>query len=987
MNDPAFWLLFTAVLAPVLTGVATFLLPRERITARVLLALSGPAAAILILATRGVSSSVHTLPFVEQLNLDLSFRADSLGMFFALLIAGMGALIVLYARGYFGRSKEDIARFYPMLGFFATAMLGLVLSDNFLALFLFWELTSVSSFLLIGWDRHNPRAVRLALQALATTGLGGMALLGGFCALGSATGAWSFSGLARVMEAGGQLPNPSLLPWAFAMIVIGAGAKSAQWPLHFWLPGAMAAPTPVSAYLHSATMVKAGVYLFARLFPLLGGSGLALSYWPATLAALGAVTMLLGAYLALRADELKRIFAYTTVSQLGLLVCMYGIGAVRHHGEPVLTWPVTQILNHALYKAPLFMIAGAIMHLAGRKYLSQLGGLLKTHRMLAVICLLACYAMASGPLTLSFIAKETFLYQIYDAAKEHAAYWIIGGMAVLAAACNVAIFVRFLTTFIRTPDHAHAESHHDDHAHEHGFWASCIWWPAAFIVAFQFIGGVATPWFGGVLLPLETHTGHFAQGLPSVIHAFTHPGVPLAMSLGAIALGVAVGLSPLFRKTFTDPHDRLFPATTRLGEVVGFNTFFTMQTGNLRTYIVAVLAALVGMIGWVMYANPSLLNWPQVTPFLGGDVGLVTAAAFLTLLMCGAAVLIPWVGTRVVRVMILGACGFSVTGMYLIYQAPDLALTQLMFEIISIVLFLLVLRLLPEEPAAWKPRGRTARLAFASVVGLAVGWVLLHSGAIADNSREAFLAQQRDSALMGDGPVVHDAAYGPHADGPTERLGPWFQRHAYEGTDATDGRGAGGKNAVNVVVVDFRGYDTLGEITVLGIAMMGVLAMLAGPAFVAEGGRERVQIPQRQPHLRSMLLRSSMPLILPLTLLFAVFVFFKGHNEPGGGFIGGLIASVGIVAYRMSEGPHALKRLIPIKPGVLVSIGLSVAAITAITPLFSGQPILTLPHFNVPRLGSDPYHFTGAAFFDLGVMLVVIGCSTGIINRFEEELD
>ncbi|MCA9305218.1 MAG: DUF4040 domain-containing protein [Phycisphaerales bacterium] len=987
MNDPAFWLLFAAVLAPVITGVVTMFLPRRLITTRVATALAGPALAIVILLSNGVSNTAHSRPFVEQLNLSFSFVTDPLGMFFALLIAGIGALIVLYARGYFGRNENDLARFYPMLGLFATAMLGLVLSDNFLALFLFWELTSISSFLLIGWDRNNPRAVRLALQALTVTGLGGMALLGGLCALGSATGAWSFSELAHVMHGGVELPNPGLLPLAFGLIVLGAGAKSAQWPLHFWLPGAMAAPTPVSAYLHSATMVKAGVYLFARLFPMLGASHEALAYWPMTLAGFGAITMLLGGYLALRADELKRIFAYTTVSQLGLLVCMYGVGAVQHHHETILSWPVMQILNHALYKAPLFIIAGAIMHIAGRKYLSQLSGLLKSHFHLALICLLACYAMAGGPLTLSFIAKETFLHQVYEAAQTNSVFWIVAAMTVLTAACNVAIFVRFLRTFLAPAHHGHAHDDHDHHhAHEHGFWGSCIWWPAAMIVAFQFIGGLVTPLFGSWISPVETHTGHF-EHLPSIVYAFSHPGVPLYLSLAAIALGVVVGFAPIFRTTFADPHDRLFPATTRLGEVVGYRAFFTMQTGNLRTYLIMILAALVGALAWASSAS-GLLNWPRVTPLLGGDVGLVTAALFLTFLMCAAAMLIPWINSRVVRVLTLGACGFSVTGMYLVYQAPDLALTQLMFEIISIVLFLLVLRLLPEEPSESRPVARAPRLAFALVVGVSLGWIMLHSGAVADQSREAFLtaqAQSHDEHLAG--PVVHDAALTAHAEQPDERLGAWFQRHAYKGSDATDGRGGGGTNVVNVVVVDFRGYDTLGEITVLGIAMMGVLAMLAGPAFIAEGGQERVLIPTRQPHLRSSLLRTSMPLILPLTLLFAGYVFFKGHNEPGGGFIAGLIASVGIVAYRMSEGPHALKRLIPLKPGVLVAIGLSFAAITAITPLLGGDSVLTLPHFNVPRLGSEPYHFTGAAFFDLGVMLVVIGCSTGIINRFEEELD
>ena len=557
MNENGLQLMLLAVFAPLVTGVITMFLPRRAVTGRVLVALAGPVLACVALLVRGVSDQVATVAFAPSLNLDLAFRADALGQFFALLVAGMGVLIVLYARGYFGRDENSLYRFYPTLGLFATAMLGIVLSDNMLSMFLFWEMTSVSSFLLIGWDRDNPKAVRLALQAFVTTGAGGMALLAGVITLGVATGAWSFSALPEALGGGLSEQNRTLVTAAFFLMFAGGAAKSAQWPLHFWLPGAMAAPTPVSAYLHSATMVKAGVYLFARLFPTMSAQ----AAWTAMLVSFGAVTMLLGGYLALRSLELKKIFAYTTVSQLGLLVCAYGLGGYTYHGESNIIWPVTQILNHALYKAPLFIIAGAIMHVVGRKMLPDLRGLWHTHRTLALIALAGAYAMGGLPLTLSFNAKEAFLYQVYHAAEHHPVIWAVGAMAVLTAACNVAIFVRMAATFCsRVRETAHVEGH-DHHAHEGGFWGACIWWPAALIVSLQFVLGIVPGVFEPLLRLVETHALYWSDHFPGPFYALKHAGAPpFLMSVAAIGLGVGVGLSPLLRRPSRDVHDLIYPA-------------------------------------------------------------------------------------------------------------------------------------------------------------------------------------------------------------------------------------------------------------------------------------------------------------------------------------------------------------------------------------------------------------------------------------------
>ena len=950
-------LMLTAVFAPAFAGVVTMLLPREKTTPRTLLALAGPVVSVLSLALfahdygiGATTADALTLSFVPSAHMDLVFNPDALGMFFALLISGVGCLIVLYSRGYFGPDQDSLFRFYPTLGLFATAMIGVVLLDNMLSMLLFWELTSLSSYLLIGWDRFDRKAVRMALQALAVTGLGGLALMGGIILFAQATGSWEFSGALAAMKAGpAAMPAADLIPWAFALLFIGGATKSAQWPFHFWLPGAMVAPTPVSTYLHSATMVKAGVYLFGRLLPAFIG----VDFWTSTLIPIGALTMLLGAYLALRSSELKKIFAYTTVSQLGLFTCMYGLGAFAHHHDPDLIWPVTQILNHALYKAPLFLMAGAIAHAVGVKHLPKLRGFARTNPLLAWTTLGAAYALAAGPFTLSFTAKEAFLYQIYHAIEIEPTLWIVAGMAVLTAVCNVAIFVRFLTTFLARPDAdsiaARAQTAPD---HAHDGWAVWLWLPALLLVAGQLIGGIAPGFFSHVISPVETHRLYW-DTLPTVFETLAHPSPVLAMSAVAITLGILVGIAPFWRRPVTDPHDQVFPETVGLLGRTGWGIFSTIQTGNIRHYIYFTMTAfLLGLVAAAI-KDPAFLNWPIVASLWAAPPGFIIAALCLSALVCVSAIALPMFNSRIIRVLMLGAVGMSVTGIYLLYQAPDLALTQLMFEIISIVLFLLVLRMIPEEPPLAPVSGLIGRAAFSLIVGLAIGWIVLQAGSFVDS---------------------HNAP---------GKLGQWFLANSYEGSALTNGRGGGGENSVNVILVDFRGYDTLGEITVLSIAAMGIFALIAA---VPRRDRDRIH-PVDPARLSSSLFRTSMKLILPLGLMFAAYMFFKGHNEPGGGFIAGLVASVVLAVYRMAKGPEALKLLLPIKPGVLAAAGLLIALTTALVPVALGLPVLTSHTGYIPLAGAAPYHYSTVVFFDLGVLIVVVAVSVGVINRLTEELE
>jgi len=791
------WLLL-CVLAPAVLGCVTLGLPRRAITARTLIALLGPVAAFIILAqhlaTYGAASiespaATPEIQWIPLLNMNLSFLADGLGGFFGLLVSGIGILIVLYARGYFGRDEASLYRFYPTLGFFTTAMMGIVLADSMLITVLFWELTSISSFLLIGWDRDDRHAVKLAMQAFFTTGLGGMFLMGGVLMFGFATGGddglWRWSDVLAQGAARIDPTNP-LIIWSFVLMLFGAATKSAQWPFHYWLPGAMAAPTPVSAYLHSATMVKAGVFLTGRMFPVFA----ALDLWGAIIIPLGAFTMVLAALIALNQHDLKRIFAYTTVSQLGLLMCMYGLGSLTYHGHANIEWDITQIANHAFYKAPLFIIAGALGHYISRD-ITQLNGAIRKQPWMVITMLLAGYALAAGPGTISFQAKELFLYAIYHAQESIGSWWmLLMAMAAITAVCNVAIFVRLLTTLMGWPGGMKpaAAHHHDDHAHghaehEHGPWAQLIWIPGLVLVSLQYVGGIAPGLWAHWFAPLETN---MVGEIPSALHAFMHPTLPLYVSLIAIAGGVVVGMSALMRGAIVDVHDRIYPALYWLSVTGGGRAFRVIQTGRFRNYIVFVLLAFLGAYVASMVLDPAMMNWPLTESPFEFVPGILLGA-----IICASAILMPIVQSRVVRVIILGSCGFSVVGMYLLYQAPDLALTQLMFEIISVILFVLVLRMLPDLKETDRASGRWWRFSLGTMTGLAIGWLTLVA------------------AQSGEEP----------------RLGEFFARHSYTGTEATAGRGGGGNNIVNVILVDFRGFDTLGEITVLGIAALGVFSL------------------------------------------------------------------------------------------------------------------------------------------------------------------
>ena len=833
------WLLALAIFAPVLCGLAGMLLPRKEVGLRVLATVMGPAATLFILGefvrNHGFNAGVFTAQWMPSLQLNLQFNPDQLGLFFAFLVSGIGLLITLYARAYFGPDEDSLYRFYPSLLLFMTAMLGVALSDSFMLLLLFWEMTSISSFLLIGWERDDPSSVKKAMQAFIVTGAGGLAMMAGLILMGTHTGAWSFSSLAGI-----DITPDTLTTVAFVLIFVGAAAKSAQFPLHFWLPGAMAAPTPVSAYLHSATMVKAGVYLVGRMWPILAT---ALPLWPNLIIPLGAVTMVYGAFIALQKKDLKQIFAYTTVSQLGLLMCMYGLAAYSSPGKADF-WEVTQILNHALYKAPLFILAGAIGHIASRD-VSELKGFFwrgRTEMIMAAVLLLAAYGLAAGPGTLSFTAKEFFFHQIHHTYEHHptAAFKLLIAAGIATGMFNVAIFLRLVRTFVFQKDdtsthhgsHGHSAGH-GDHEHETGIWPAFLWIPGLVIVSFQFVGGLAPSFFDHYLLHFIEPSRQLGQHLPSLIdvaHHLSHPQLPLIMSGIAIALGILLAFLPILKSVFNDPFDHAYPGFyTLVTKQVGPKAFGLVQRGHTGAYIAFVSIAFVGLFLWSINCDPAFIlnHWPRNLVFEFDQLSELTFGALLTIVVCFTAVLLPIVTDRVSRVLVLGTCGFGVTAIYYLYRAPDLALTQISIEIVSLILFLLVLSLIPREEA--KPRIWVApRIVLSLAVGTVMFWLTL-------------------SSAVGPQPSNPSMTFGGHT---AANLGEFFLRNSHHGVDtehvpkeqlasgvvnretdpnahaASLHHGGGGDNVVNVILVDFRGFDTMGEITVLGIAAMGVWTLL-----------------------------------------------------------------------------------------------------------------------------------------------------------------
>lgn len=695
-------------------------------------------------------------PWVPSLGVSLSFRLDGLSLLFALLISGIGALVIIYAGSYLA-GHAQLGRFYAYLLSFMASMLGLVLADNLLALFVFWELTSVTSYLLIGFDHGRAEARAAALQALLVTGAGGLTLLAGMLLAGHAAGTLELSAM---LSGGDAIRSHLLYPSILALVLTGAFTKSAQFPFHFWLPNAMEAPAPVSAYLHSATMVKAGVYLLARLNPVLGGT----PEWFATLTVFGAITMAAGAYLAFRESDLKRVLAYTTVAALGMMTMLIGIGS-----DLAIQGAIAFLLAHALYKGALFLVAGALEHETGARDAERLGGLYAAMPRVAGAGLLAGLSMAGFAPLFGFIAKE-LLYGASLHASTALISAVVAANVLYVAAAFVVAFKPLFGAPVATPSAPHDPP-------------IAMWLGPAALAALGLLGGLAPSSVDALIAPAVTS----ARGADVMAHLALWHGLNAELGLSALTVALAaiafsarrrlrIAASYLDRVYALGPESAYAGALELLAWIAAAQTRI-LQNGYLRYYIITILVASTGLVGFGMVRGAIVPQpaWPEDVTFW--QLGI---AAVIGLGAIGAAV----TTSRFGAVAALGVVGYGMAILFAAFGAPDLAITQVIVDTLTVILFILVFFRLPSFARLSRER---AHLRDAMVAGLAGAMLTVFLLAL--------------SGIEVSGGVAEYIA----------RL------------SVPEGHG---RNIVNVILVDFRSLDTLGEIVVLAVAGLGVYALI-----------------------------------------------------------------------------------------------------------------------------------------------------------------
>ncbi len=860
------------------------------------------------------SAVLESTPWVPSFGVDVTLYLDGLSLLFALLITGLGTLVVIYAGGYL-RGDRDLGRFYLALLLFMSAMLGLVLSSNLIALFVFWELTSFSSYLLIGYKHDYEESRRSALQALLVTGGGGLALLAGFVLLGI-IGGGTFE-LRELMADPEAVRAHALYPAAFALVALGALTKSAQFPFHFWLPNAMAAPTPVSAYLHSATMVKAGIYLLMRLDALLGGTAL----WTYTLSTAGLITMLLGAVWALRQTDLKKTLAYSTITALGTLTLLVGLSF-----EASIQAAIVFLLVHALYKGALFMIAGSVDHETGTRDVLTLGGLREAMPFTFGAAALAGLSMAGVPPLFGFVGKEL----AYKAKLGfEGADVILPGAAVLAnaltlAAAGIVVLRPFFGALGQTPRDAHEAP-------------PSMWIGPAVLAAVGLVFGLLPTLLPAPLVTsaVSATLGYAVDVKLSLWYGF---GTALYLSVLTVALGalaywqwdrVRGALTRLDPLTRVGPERGYEKALDGMLGVAGWQTRI-LQNGSLRGYLIWLLAAVVVLPGLTLLLKHGLpafaTDWAEVLPHEWALAGIIIAGA-----LAAAAS-----RSRMLAVAALGAVGFSVALIFLGLGAPDLAMTQMLVETLIVVIILLVLRHLPfiraERAEGGLSRAASAALAVGAGV-LVTGLALAVAAVPFDPSVSTYFAQESVP-------------------------------------------GGFGRNVVNVILVDFRALDTLGEVTVLAVAALGAhVLVLSGAAPVLP----RIDVEG------SVILRTATRFLITLLFVISLFLLWRGHNEPGGGFIGGLVASGAFALYLIAFGETAMRRLLRLDPRDLLWIGLVVAIASGLFAVATNEVFLT-GQWTTLALGGglDAVKLGTPLLFDIGVFLAVIGFALTIMLALEQ---
>ncbi|EOZ98469.1 Na(+) H(+) antiporter subunit A [Indibacter alkaliphilus LW1] len=698
--------------------------------------------------------------WVPSFGVNLDFRLDGLALLFGMLITGIGTLVFFYS-SYYLKEDKYLDRFYGYLSMFMAAMLGLVLSDNLISLFVFWELTSISSFFLIGYKNDDPSSRKSALMALGITGFGGLVLLAGLIWIGFVGGSYSIIELVNSSE---LIKSHEAYPWIIGLLFIGAFTKSAQFPFHFWLPGAMKAPTPVSTYLHSATMVKAGIYLLARFTPVLGGT----DSWNWTLILVGGITMLYAAAHSLFRTDLKSILAYSTISALGILVFLLGVGT-----EDALLAAGIFILTHALYKATLFLITGIIDHETGTREVTSLGGLQKVMKPVALAGYLAALSSAGVPLFLGFISKE-IMYE----STFHFSNWAIiltASIVLTKVFLFVAGFWVGIKPFTGNLPQEHAKAKMP---------SPLLWIPPVFLAGLCVLFGV----FPGILDAFMQTVFNSMSPEGEVIHLALWHGLNWVLVLSLLTLGLGFALYKFLKpsqslKGKLAPFDKFAPIELMERIGITFQSFAGswtgfFQNGYLRNYVISILIFLTVLAGYRLYDGVDIhLDWSQISD--------ITPSEFLVVVLMVTSIFFALITkTRTGVIVALGIIGLANCLFFLYYSAPDLAMTQFSIDTLTVLLFMLVLFQLPKNRSFSTRKLRVRDGALSLMFGVLISILALE--------------------------VFEAPSY-------TE-VSEYYAENAY--------LLAKGKNVVNVILVDFRGIDTLVETVVLVIAAMGVFSLL-----------------------------------------------------------------------------------------------------------------------------------------------------------------
>ena len=919
------------ILLPLILGTTLVSLLKQssrRLTAFAAVGVSMTSLGLLLTQAREVFNGAvitQSWSWLPQLGIDFSFRLDALGLLFALLISGIGTLIYIYAYFYLG-PKNSLNKLYLLLMLFMAAMLGISLSNNLILLLVFWELTSISSFLLVGYWSNYDAAQRGSRMALTITGMGGLAMLGGFILLGQITGTYEID---QILTMTAQIQSHALFVPTLLLILLGAFTKSAQFPFHFWLPNAMAAPTPVSAYLHSATMVKAGIFLVARLLPIFAGAAL----FHNLVTFIGLFTLCMAAFFAIFKEDLKGLLAYSTISHLGLIMCLLGIGSPL-----AVAAAIFHIINHATFKAALFMIAGIIDHESGTRDLRKLSGLWQLLPYTATLTMVTAASMAGVPLTNGFLSKEMFFTELLSNLSGPVLI-CSAIVATLAGIFAVAYSVRLVHGVFFDGPVGKQVPNKDAHEPPFGMRA-----PATLLAILCILVGLFPALLVENIVNSTARASTQVMDFEGVHLALWHGfNMPLLMSviasIGGLIFYFSLAKGGKIREIDLDPY------LGRLQGRVAFDLFLKSlllnsrkfkrwtENGKLQSYIL-----------WIVVFSIAIVS----LPFLGQ--GLTTGSRELThapalaivlwLLLFSSCWMMLWFHhERIKAVLISGAIGLVVTMAFVCFSAPDLALTQITVDVVTTVLLLMSLSLLPQltpYESSVSRRWRDALIAIGGGLGIAwITWLILTRD---HNSISWFFMQQ--SIPLG-----------------------------------------GGTNVVNVILVDFRGFDTFGEITVLGIAGIGALCLMDG---MRTHGTTMTQGLSYRFNPSPLMLRITASWILPIALVVSLYIFLRGHNLPGGGFIAGLITALALIIQYMALGQDHAEQLLKAKSGRLYEIwigtGLVIAGLTGLGAWFWGRPFLTSAHFYVspPILGE--MHLATAALFDVGVYITVVGATMLLIS-------